>query len=210
MVTPFPKPLPVLPQGWLVRLYGTNTGSNTPSTNQIAFISAAIKTPALAGQIATAIGGHWASFVAASLHTDYVGVQVGCYDLSVANSVEVFEPMVASGNVASVPAPPNIGFDIKHSVGVRHKTGHTRVSPVSNAFINAGTSQMVSVDRVTVQTAWDTFIDGSVADAVWGGAATQYALLSYQTNKVSDPRLIPVISSLVQLNLASIRRRRGY
>lgn len=207
---PFPKPLPLIPGGYLVRLTGTNTASGTPSTNQFAFKVADAALGPAAASLATAVGGHWAGFVAASLHTNYVGVQAGCYDLGIVESVEAIEPMTVSGNVASVPAPPNIGFDIKHGVGVRHKTGHTRVSPVSNAFINAGTSEMVSIDRVTVQTAFDAFIDAVLSDAVWGATTAQYCLLSYQTNKVSDPRLLPILTSTVQLQLASIRRRRGY
>lgn len=210
VTSPFPKPLPVIPGGFLVRLTGNNTAAGTVSTNQFAFSTTTIPTGLTAAALATAVGGHWADFAATALHQDYVGAQAGCYDLSVASSVEAIEPMTANGNVASVAAPPNIGFGIEHSVGVRHKQGHTRISPVSNADIQAGTSLMVGTSQVRVNTAFAQFIADCLADTIWGAGTPKYCILSYQTAKVSDPRLIPVISSTVHARLASIRRRRGY
>jgi len=207
---PFPTPLPVIPGAFLVRILGQNSGSGTPVVNQLCWQAPGGSGFPTALAVATAISSHWGAAVSAICHTDYQASEVGVYDLSTAVSVEQFAPCVAAGNVASVSAPPNITARASFKTAVRRKHGSTNFSPISDADIVAGSSQISSVSLVRMQNGLTSFLTAVSADAVWGIVPAAHSVLSKITGKLYDGRTIAVTSADMQSRLGSQRRRRGY
>jgi hypothetical protein len=205
------RPLPVIPRGFRIRTLGNNTAVGTVSQNRFLFLanplSIALPT-ALA--VAGAFGAYWNAFVSATMSVDYVGAQIGCIDLSTSTSTEVFASHAFAGGLAAPAAAPNLCANVKHSTGVRHKIGKTYLSPLAEASLLPSKTALDGTFRTIMDSAFQDLINHFSADGVWGTNPPIYCVLSQQTAGVIVGSAPPILSSVVETNLASQRPRRGY
>lgn len=207
---PFPTPLPVVSGGYLCRVYGLNTGSGTPVTQQFAFQTVGAGTYPDAESVARAVASAYEVSMLDLVHTSYTSSQVGVYSLETATTVEAFAPMTGPGRQTGVAAPPNITSRVRFNTAVRRKRGSVHMSPISDFAIDPGGNHVTDDYKTLLEVKTTTFIGDILSDPVWGENAIFHRILSLITNKAYDGRMIPVTSIVAQKNLGSVRRRRGY
>jgi hypothetical protein len=203
-----PKPLPVIAGAYKVRVFGQHAG--LPFGNDLCFAQLGdLTTPPTALQVATLVASKWPALATAALHSEYVGVSVGVYDLTTAGSALVTVPLTAAGGITGSVLPTGIAALVRNNVNVRGKVGHTYLGPIASQFTTStDADHLVPASRAAIQSAWDAFITAIETDSIWGTLGGDFSVLSYQTNKISNPRALHVVSSAVETPLASQNRRR--
>lgn len=205
---PFPTPLPVLPNVYKVRVFGT--ADNKPVGNDFCWQLTPTTTHIDAASLASSVAAHWHLITSNVLHASYIGQSVGVYDLSTAGTplVEVPLPSDAIGGRAGLIAPPGIALVLKHRLNVRKKTGHTYLGRLSVEDCDATFDQVSPTLQGLAQMGWNSLVTQVGLDMVLSGADPKVGVLSMVTNKVLAPRFLPIASSVALLPLGSQNRRR--
>jgi hypothetical protein len=202
----FPKPIPVIPHAFLIRIHGTMQG--TPMSNDVC-LQAKPSSSAVTGlQVSTLVAAKWASNLHPQLPATYNLTGVGTYNLSNVGSTE--ELFVATGNGALTGQPLSnaLASLIIGTTAVRHHTSKTYLPAPPISSLSADNQHLSPGYAASLETAWNTFWSDVIGDALWVSDPPTHSLLSYVTAKVSNIRTLPIFANSVKLPLASQNRRR--
>lgn len=202
------KPIPHIPGGFLVRI-GARDLERACNNGFALNVDPATAVPTAYG-LATAVALAWPTFADTVFATTYVGETVTVYDLSDAESVGVEVPLTAPGGVDGNTAIAGTVALLTHKTLVRKKLGFTRLGAVSVGFVEGPTWGALKDTAVTTyHDAWEVLISGLTTDTgLFPEGHASQAVLSYETNKEPDVRLINVTGTLCGKDLSSLRPRR--
>jgi len=202
------KPIPHIVGGYKVELYGSENGRS--QNNGFALFTTEEVRPA-ALDLATLVATQWEVFANTVFHESYAGNLVGVYDLSETEGAQQIAPMDAIGGRTGDPAVAGTVALITHHTSVRKKWGLERLGSIATNMIQAPAWALLTVEaQGIINTAWSEFISAVTTDVgVWVAGPAQLQVLSYETAKAPDVRLIPVNSSTTGIKLSSLRTRRA-
>lgn len=202
------KPIPHIPGGFLIRI-GARDNERSCNNGFALNCDPATAVPT-AYEMATAVSLAWPTFADAVFATTYIGETVTVYDLSDAESVGVQIPLVAPGGIDGDAAIPGTVALLTHKTLVRKKLGYTKLGAVPFGFIEGPAFGALKDGSVTTyHDAWEVLISGLTTDVdLFPEGTASQAVLSYETNKLPDVRLINITGTLCGKDLSSLRPRR--
>lgn len=207
MPTALPSPIPHIDRGWQINISGSAFG--LPIGNVFYMLGGVLGDAPTATEVGTLWSGAWITFAASVLHDSYETLEIGVYDLSLAESVKVTTTPTAPGGRTGEPSIPGTAALFKHPTEVRKKRGLTYIGAVPVDFLDPVTKDRIKEDSIpTYRDAWNALVDTVTSGSPWGSDGARMCMLSRVTGGVANVRLIPYLTTVFEEPLSSLRKRR--
>lgn len=209
-----PAPLPVLPGVYYARVEAT--ADLKQITNIFAWQKAGmvVNDPAdaaNAAQVAQIVAARW-PIMQPELHVTYTGVQVAVYPLGSNLLPAATHALSMTGTSIGAIHYKQLAGRVKHTVSRRGRGSQhsSYLSPMSDNDITVNGDQVTPAWRASAASDFNAFLVNTLSDLniAMPGTWTHVQVSKFQ-NKAYVGRAFPILSSVVQVELSSQRRRLG-